>query len=83
MSLAALLVYEQQASLKWWPPSVHLTACGDCKKKIYEPTFFFHTNVFRVEVNLQFFKLLHRKENQYSLRSNFIVFSKIECYVVQ
>ena len=40
MSLAALLVYEQQASLKWWPSSVHLTACGDCKKKIYEPTSF-------------------------------------------
>ena len=77
MSLAALLVYEQQASLKRWPSSVHVTACGECKKKIYEPTFFFHTNVFRFEVNLQFFKLLHRNKTNTVSGRTFESFQKL------
>ena len=27
-----------------------------------QPTFFFHTDAFKGDVNLQFFKILHRKK---------------------
>ena len=37
-SLSALLVHEQQASLKGCLSSCHSTACGDCNTKIYENT---------------------------------------------
>ena len=48
-----------------------------------EHTFFFHINGFRGEVNLYFFKMLHRTKENNTVSGQNLVFSKTDFYVVQ